>query len=326
MRAAIINPASASGRTASRWRSIVSRIEAHGVHIEVQLTRGPGDGIGLTRRLLQDGFHDFIILGGDGTIGEVVAGCVRPDGSAPLRNDITISVIHQGTGGDLARSLGIPKEEDRAIDVALTGDPLRIDVGIAKFAPSQELQVQTAADSDNNGDLLVRGFITTSNIGMAAEVVEQASGRLKKLGNNFSFGLATMRCIGRNRSRSVSIAPDGAPSIDLDVVNIDVCNSRFMGGGMLVAPAASPNDGLLDVVIISAAARTKLLRAFPKIYQGTHVEHPLVRVEKVKTLSVDTPVGSPAQGVVLDGELIGTTPVTYSVLPSAISVRCPQEG
>src|SRR5690606_23471248 len=94
----------------------------------------------------------------------------------------------------------------------------------------------------------------------------------------------------------------------LDIVDVDVCNNRFMGGGMLVAPDAEFDDGRFDVVVISAAGRARLIRTFPKIYSGRHVDDPLVRVEKTAELSVTAPDGAQQQGVVLDGELVGTTP------------------
>jgi diacylglycerol kinase family enzyme len=111
---------------------------------------------------------------------------------------------------------------------------------------------------------------------------------------------------------------------ELDIVDVSVCNNRYMGGGMLVAPDAQLDDGLLDVVIIGGAGRVRLIRTFPKIYSGRHVDDPLVRVERTARLEVDVPEGAQPQGVVLDGELVGRTPATWHVLPDAIGVRVPR--
>src|SRR5688500_9739264 len=111
MRAIIVNPASASGRTAARWRRIVAALESQGEAFEVLLTTGPGDAIQLARRAIGEGMRGLVVLGGDGTLGEVVAGCLKPDGTGPLSDGIELSIIHQGTGGDLARGLDIPKDE-----------------------------------------------------------------------------------------------------------------------------------------------------------------------------------------------------------------------
>jgi YegS/Rv2252/BmrU family lipid kinase len=312
MRAVIVNPASSSGRTAARWRRVVAELEAGGEQFEVQLTQGPGDAITMVRRLLADGIRGFVVLGGDGTLGEVVAGCVREDGSGPLHDDIELSVIHQGTGGDLAKGLGIPKDEAGAIACALGGTPRRIDVGAARFV-------------DPSGLEQVRGFVSSANVGMAADVVQQVTGRLKRLGNNGSFAVATVRCLTRNRPRYVRITSRDGLDVQLGIVDIDVCNNRFMGGGMLVAPDAQIDDGEFDVVIISAAGRARLLRTFPKIYSGRHVLDPLVRVERTGELRVEVPApGAQQEGVVLDGELVGVTPATFTNLARAISVRVPR--
>lgn len=320
MRAIIVNPASASGRTAGRWRRIVAALEAGGEQFEVLLTEGPGDAISITRRMIADGVTRLVVLGGDGTLGEVVAGCVRPDGSGVLHDGIELSVIHQGTGGDLARGLDIPKDEAGAIQVALDGSPRRIDVGLAHYQSRPGLAAPADVQADGTR---MRGFVSTANVGMASEVVEQVTGRLKKLGNNGAFAVATVRCLTRNRRRPVTIRTDAGVDAQLDIVDIDVCNNRFMGGGMLVAPDARLDDGQFDVVIIHAARRGRLLRTFPKIYSGRHVDDPLVRVEQARELTIGVGRDARPEGVVLDGEHVGCTPATFTNLASAISVRVP---
>lgn len=323
MRAAIVNPASASGRTARRWRSIVAALERDGERIEVLLTTGPGDAIAIVRRLLEDGVRDLVVLGGDGTLGEVVAGCVRPDGSGMLRDDVVLSIVHQGTGGDLARGLGVPKDEQGAVDVALGGATRRIDVGVATYHALPD--VEAAADELEDGRRS-RGFVSTANVGMAAEVVQQVTGRLKRLGSNAAFAAATVGCLARNRPRPVQlhVGHDDDAGSRVEIVDLDVCNNRYMGGGMLVAPDARIDDGSFDVVIIGAAGRARLIRTFPKIYSGRHVRDALVRVERTDRLRVGVPRGSEPEGVVLDGELVGRTPAEFRTIPSAISVRVPE--
>ena len=323
MRAVIVNPASASGRTASRWRRIVARLEAGDEGVETYLTNGPGDAIRLVRAALEDGTRSIVVLGGDGTVGEAVAGCIRPDGSGMVRDDIDLAVIHQGTGGDLARGMEIPKDEDAAIAVALTGSIRRIDVGVVTFHELEGVDPCVAPTADGT---FIRGFVANSNVGMGAEVVQKVTGRLKRLGNNGAFFAATIGCLARNRPRPVRLRTSTGLDAALDIVDVSVCNNRFMGGGMLVAPDALLDDGQLDAVIVGAAGRFRLMRTFPKIYGGTHVHDPLVRVERTPDLRVDVPDGAAPQGVVLDGELVGSTPATWRVIPSAIGVRVPRTG
>jgi len=308
-RTVVVNPASASGRTAKRWERIVAALETGGERFDVQLTACPGDATTIVRRAVEAGTREFVVLGGDGTIGEVVAGFVLPDGSGPAADGIELSVIHQGTGGDLARGLGIPKDEDGAVATALDGAPRPMDLGVVHFATEQ--------------GPAVRAFASTSNVGMAAEVVQRVTGPLKRLGNNGAFAVATVGCLTRNKRRSVRIVTAEGLDTTADIVDIDVCNNPYMGGGMHVAPDARLDDGLLDVVVIGAASRTKLIRTFPKIYSGRHVDSPLVRIERTRSVTIESLPGHAPEGVVLDGELLGTLPARFEVLAGAIAVRVP---
>jgi diacylglycerol kinase (ATP) len=311
MRAVIINPAAGGGRTDRRWRRIVDALGAHGEQFEVELTSCEGDAIGVTRRLVEDGVRSFVVLGGDGTVGEVVAGCVRADGSGMVEPDVELSIVHQGTGGDVARGLGIPKDEANAIEVARSGARRRIDVGVAHF-PGEG--AGTAGST--------RGFLSCANVGMSAEVVELVTGRLKRLGKQGAFAAATMRCLARNRPRPLLIRTAEGGSFDRDVV-VMAANNQYLGGGMLAAPDALWDDGAFDLVMIAAARRTRLMRAFPRIYSGRHLTLPEVQVERTGSVTLGTPDPARPERVVLDGELVGRTPVTFTVLPRALAVRVP---
>ncbi|MCW2959963.1 MAG: diacylglycerol kinase catalytic region [Thermoleophilia bacterium] len=278
------------------------------MQLEVELTSREGAAIGLAQRFVADGFRDIVVLGGDGTIGEVVAGCVLPDGSGMRAADIGLSVIHQGTGGDVAHGLGIPKDEAGALAVARSGALRRVDVGIARF---------------EQGDALVRGFLSCANVGMSAEVVELVTGRLKRIGKSGAFAAATLRSLARNRARPMEIRTAEGLELDIDVVDVMAANNRYLGGGMLAAPNAEWDDGLFDLVMIGAARRTTLLRAFPKIYSGRHLSHPIVRVERTASVRLASGDAQRPERVVLDGELVGRTPVTFELLPAALGIRVP---
>lgn len=302
----VVNPASSSGRTAARWPGIEQQLRSLGVPVAAELTEGVGDAIRIARDFVRAGGRDIVVLGGDGTIGEVVAGCVDESGHHMLADDITLAVVHQGTGGDFAHGLGIPKENlAAALEIAANGVQRVVDVAVATFVGPE-------------GQLQVRGFASCANVGMGAEVVRKVTGRLKRVGDTAAFAIATVGCLLRNRPRHVTLTLDGVAH-ELDIVDIVMANNRFMGGGMLVAPDAQLDDGLLDVVVISAAGRLKLIRTFPKIYKGTHVDEPIVRVTRTREVRVDA--AGAGQGVVLDGEPVGHTPARFHVLPGALRVR-----
>jgi YegS/Rv2252/BmrU family lipid kinase len=307
----LVNPASASGRTARRWPALRDRLAAAGVDLRVALTERPCHATDLVRDFIAAGGREVVVLGGDGTIGEAVAGCITADGSAAVVEGVTLSLVHQGTGGDLVRGLGVPREAEAAIDLAASATAVR-----------RPIDVWAATYRQRDGSDVTRAFASTSNVGMGSEVVERVTGPLKRLGKNGAFAVATVTSLVRNRPRKVHITLDGQ-LLETAVVDVTMANNQWMGGGMHVAPAADPADGRLDVVVISAAGMVKLVRTFPRIYKGTHVEDPLVRVVRAREVAVDVPPGAPAQGVVLDGEPVGTTPVRYRCIDRAINVRVP---
>jgi diacylglycerol kinase (ATP) len=102
--------------------------------------------------------------------------------------------------------------------------------------------------------------------------------------------------------------------------DVIVANGRWHGGGMMLAPGAAPDDGLFEVVLIGDVSKADFLTTAPKIYKGKHVHHPKVEVLRSRRVQVDAPEALPIE---LDGEQVGTTPVTFEVVPGALRVRVP---
>jgi YegS/Rv2252/BmrU family lipid kinase len=303
----VVNPASASGKTADRWRGVEAALRDHGVQPIVRITEAAGHATGIVRDFVTGGGRDIVVLGGDGTIGEVVAGTVTDDGSAMLAPDICLGIVHQGTGGDFVRTLGLPRAIPDSTRVAAIGEPMAVDVGVASFAKF-----------GSKNSPVIRAFLNNANVGLGAEVVEKVEGPLKKLGNNLSFGVAAVTSLMKNKPRELSLQIDDGPEVSQKVTDLIVSNGQYMGGGMHVAPGADLDDGLLDVTVIGATGRITLITTFPKIYKGTHVTHPAVTITQGARITVDSPE---PQGVVLDGDLVGRTPVSFWMIPRGISVR-----
>lgn len=282
-----------------------------GIPVVTNLTERPGHAIELARKMVADGVRDIVVLGGDGTVGEVVAGLVRPDGSGMIDGGIRLAIVHQGTGGDLVRGLGIPVDERDAVQVALEGTTRTIDVGVAHYSvPGSDQRV-------------VRAFASCANVGMAYEVVERVAGRLKRLGRSSAFTVATLACLARNHRRWADVATAEGFDERVALTDLVISNNRYMGGGMLVAPDAAFDDGLFDLVVIGAARRSHLLRVFPRIYSGRHVHDRAVRIMRTRRVDISPVPGHPPEGVVLDGEPLGRTPASFEVLPNALQVRVP---
>ena len=305
----IVNPAAGSGRTKRRWAALAEDLATLGVDAQVALTAGPNDATRLTREYVRSGGREVIVFGGDGTIGETVAGFVDEAGEGVLAEGITLSVVHQGTGGDLARGLGIPRNASKALATIVNGTTREIDLGVARF------------QCRSGGGEEVRAFVSSANVGMGADVVEQVTGKFKKFGNSAAFAIASINSILKVKPKRMVFDGATCGRRELDVLEVMIGNNRFMGGGMIAAPDALIDDGELDVVVVKPAGKVKLVTTFPKIYKGTHMNESIVELMREPAFTIDMP--DDPQGVVLDGEFVGRTPVHFRVLHRAIRVRVP---
>jgi diacylglycerol kinase family enzyme len=96
---------------------------------------------------------------------------------------------------------------------------------------------------------------------------------------------------------------------------VEICNSRYTGGNMLMAPEAQIDDGLFDAVVLAPLSRLSLISTFPKLFKGTHSENPAVQFIRAKSASVHT---QPQKNLLPDGEIFGTTPTEITILPHRV--------
>lgn len=236
-------------------------------------------------------------VGGDGTVHEVVNGLLRTRGSQP-----TFAVIPIGTGNDFARSVGIPRAPEAAIEVALRGEG----------APARTIDAARCGE---------RWFIGVAGAGFDATVAQAASNAPGWLRfGTLPFVWYTLREIAGNRNAELTVTLDGATPIRQRSLLVVVANTRFSGGGMQLAPTAEPDDGLLDICLVADATRAEVVRLLPTVYSGGHVRHPKVSLHRASTVRIDGPPEVRAQA---DGEAIGGLPLQISVVPRALRVLVP---
>jgi diacylglycerol kinase (ATP) len=236
----------------------------------------------------------IVVVGGDGSVNEVVNGVAgRP---------LDVAVLANGTGKDFARTHGIPTGFDHAVRVALQGRVREMDLGHVTFA---------------GGD---RYFANVSSLGMSGAVAQRANSMSKALGGRLTFFYALTRefFTWKNTNVRVETAEATRTGPMHDVV---VANGRFHGGGMKLAPEAETNDGLFDVLLIGDVSKLDFVTTAPKLYRGTHVTHPKVEILRSPFVEVDADSPLPLE---TDGELVGTTPVRFEIVPGALRLRVPK--
>jgi diacylglycerol kinase (ATP) len=292
---AIVNPVAGRGRT-NRWRAeLEDELGRRGVPVDVP------DGVEGTRRAARAGFErgdGVVVCGGDGTVAAVAAVAAGCGG--------TMAVVPTGAGNDFARHLGIGAR--RPLDaVALldTGRVAACDLGRA-----------------TSHDGVSAWFTTVANTGFDAEANRWANGVRWATGTPL-YLLAVLRTVAMYSPRELTVRVDGAEWAGRAWLAA-VGNTRYYAGGMMIAPGAEVDDGLLDVCVIGAVPRAEFIARFPRVFRGTHPRVDGVTMLRGAVVELDAPAAS---GQPLElwaaGERVGVLPARVEVVPGAVQVLVP---
>lgn len=236
------------------------------------------------------GLDLVVVVGGDGSAHQGVQFCAD--------NDVALAVIPAGTGNDLARTLGAPKDPLAAAD-ALVADieadrSTRIDLGRVAGGPWF-------------AGVLCAGFDSAVN---------ERANRMRWPSGPRRYDVAILAELARLRPGRLSVVEDGART-ELMATQVAVGNIPHYGGGIPICPAADPTDGLFDVTLVGRAGRFDLVRMLPGLRTGRHVEHPAVTTSRAREVRLGEANGWVAYA---DGERIGPLPVQVSCVPGALKV------
>jgi diacylglycerol kinase (ATP) len=265
------------------------------------MSQRPGHITELAEQAARDGAELVVAVGGDGTANETVDGLMHAGTTTEL------AVIPLGTGMDFGRTYGISSRFDDAVRVAVTGTTRLIDVGRVAYRQW-------------NGTDATRHFVNVGSVGMSAAVAQRANGMSKALGGKATFFYALTRVFFEWKNTDVSVRFDDGTRREGRMHDVIVANGQFHGGAMKLAPDASPDDGLFDIVLIGDVTKIDFMTTAPKLYKGTYLAHPKVEHVRSRSAAVDAPERLPIE---LDGEQVGTTPVRFEIVPKALRVRVP---
>ncbi|MGH3080797.1 MAG: diacylglycerol/lipid kinase family protein [Gaiellaceae bacterium] len=294
----LVNPASANGKTGTRWPEIARAAHAAGLRGEAIFSEQSGQLADLAREAVDQGASLLVVVGGDGTVHEVVNGIAGREG-------VELALIPRGTGWDFARTHEIPKRLKDALRIAKDGTARAFDLGRATYRV--------------NGREESAWFANIASVGMSGAVAAKANGTTKAFGAKTSYLVALGIVFARWKNVHLRIRVD-EESRDALMEDTIVAVGRYLAGGMMITPDAEPDDGLFDVLLIGDLTKVELLRVMPKIYRGTHLPHPKGEVLRGSTVSIEADEPMPIQ---LDGEQPGTTPVRFEIVPAAIRLRVP---
>jgi diacylglycerol kinase (ATP) len=303
----IVNPASGAGKGGRDWAELETWLPSTGIHFESVLTTGPGDATEYALRAVKESRPVVVAVGGDGTLNEVVNGFFR--NSAPIPTATKLAMVPLGTGGDFRRTLRIPLEPKAAIQVITTGGLVRrLDAGCVTYQAS-------------DGSTGVRHFINIASVGYSAEVAHRVNKGGKRLGAA-SFTLTALGALAAWKNRPMTVVIDGQTH-SLVAQQVAVANCQYYGGGMRMAPAASPTDGVFDVILVGDAGKLESIRGLSDIRTGKHLDqhNPKISLMYGKRISITSP---DRVRIELDGEQPGFLPAMFEMQSGTIEFITPR--
>jgi diacylglycerol kinase (ATP) len=302
-----VNPASGGGRTGRHFERIARAVRASHGDFHAVFTTRPGEASGIAREAARGGERMVVAVGGDGTASEVVDGLA---GAGPVvEPEVLFGCIPHGTGGDLRRSLGWPASPEEAARALAVGVTVTCDLGMVSF---------TAHD----GSTQERHFVNVSSFGVSGCVVRELRRSSRLLGGKVTYTLASAKALLGYRDQPVRWRADGGAWVEDRITAMAVCNGRYFGAGMMVAPAARMDDGLLDLTIWKGLGFADFLTKRRMLYDGSHVKLPNTRCLRIRSLEAEPLEGAEVL-LDVDGEQPGRLPARWTVVPAALRVRVP---
>ncbi|MBX9946763.1 MAG: diacylglycerol kinase family lipid kinase [Reyranella sp.] len=303
--AVIVNPTAHKGGAARRWPAIEAELRGRLGPFEARLTEAPGHATALAREALAGGARRLVAVGGDGTVNEVLNGMLDPSGRL-VAPDAVLCPIPAGTANELCRALGHLAHPSGAYAAAAGGGTRPVDL----------LRVRCVGLDGRPVERF--GYLIVS-LGAAATISHRTSQSrwLKKLGE-IAYLLMTPTVTLGYRHRDVAIAIDGGLPQTRRLFTAMVANTENGGGGLRLMPGARFDDGILDLIEMGDITRLGVLfGVMPKLYSGSHVGHPKVRVSQGTSFRFESDVDTLVD---LDGETVGRLPLEVAVLPRAFRV------
>jgi YegS/Rv2252/BmrU family lipid kinase len=284
----VANPVAGSGAAHELSRQVKRFLSQRGHEV----TAVPTDNAAMTAEAVSERADQpdttIVGCGGDGTLHHIVQALMKHGGRARL------GIVPCGRGNDLAVALGVPRDLPAALDRIVSEQTTSMDVGKVNETY----------------------FTTILSCGFDSAVAADVKKRRSLLGGNLPYATSSLRLLFSYRPVRVRLAGDFG-EFDDEVLLAATGNTENYGGGLRIAPGASPHDGVLDLCVIRAVSRLTTCRLLLAAFRGGHVKHKAVAIHKTRRFTIDS---REAIALHADGELVAHTPAEVQVLPSALRV------
>ncbi len=297
----IINPNAGRRKGERDWDQIRALLIHHNFDFQVVFTEQPRHAIQIARQYIEAGFLKIIVVGGDGTLNEVINGLFLQ--SKYPTTAITLGMITVGTGNDWGRMLKIPLNYEQAIITIKECRTFVQDAGMVRY--------QIGGDKED------RYFVNIAGLGFDAIVTKKAN-RLKEKGRGgpFLYFANIFSSLLRYRYVNAWINIDGH-NIKNQIFSMNIGIGKYNGGGMMQVPGAIADDGLFDLTVIKRISKPDVILSLRKLYNGSIVRHPKVDTYTGKSITIDSDTKIHLE---TDGESLGHTPLEFQIIPMSVQV------
>ncbi len=297
----IVNRTAGSGKTEKEWPRISQLLDQYQIPFEPHFTNRRLHASVIARNKIMEGYSKIIVVGGDGTMNEVING-VFAQGRLQT-TEVMLGMISVGTGNDWARMFNIPPDYEGAIQTIKQQKTFIQDAGLVSYR--------------KNGKEWKRYFINIAGMGFGAKVVER-SNRMKEKGKSgpWLYFYNMLLSLVRYKAQKADIEIDGT-SYARKIFSLNVGIGKYNGGGMIPLPHAVANDGLYSITLIKKVGKLNLLVNIKRLYNGSIAKHSKVETYMAKSIQIDS---SPRLKVETDGETLGHGPVSFQIIPRSVRI------
>jgi len=298
----IINPVAGGRKAMKSWKLLENHLILHNIRFKAQLTSQPGDARKLAILVSKANAPNVIVIGGDGTLNEVVNGLM--DLSVKDRSNIRLTILPAGSGNDFARHFSIP----------MTIKPWLAFLQGARIAA-------LAVGMITSSDTMPVYFLNEAGIGLESAVVLKLTAKAATKPNKMMYLLQAVKAL--LHSSVVWLRDDSTPD-PYRAWNVTLANCRYLGGGFRLCPTASPFDGRLTVTKINEVSPWRLIFNIRQFFNGRIHQLRFTRQLQTSRLFVE-PLGDSVVLIQADGEIRGRLPATFSVETEAINFYLPSK-
>jgi YegS/Rv2252/BmrU family lipid kinase len=297
----IANPMARHGFVGENWPELSARIRDALGPVDLQLTESRGDGLRIGREAVARGVRTVISFGGDGTHSEVVDGIMQSE----LNKEVSLGILHAGTGGDFRRMIPGAEELESACAVIREKPSVPIDIGWVEYL-------------HDDGHRAGRFFLNITSMGMGGLVDRHVAASKSRSSGKAKYFKAVLAANMKYKPARIRLEVDGEDKGEHDISNICVCNGRWAGGGMMFAPEGRLADGLFDIILIRATSTLRGLPVMAGLYKGTHVRSAVVDTFRGRHVTVDMLANTAWMDI--DGEAPGIGPAEFRIHERALKV------